>query len=68
MRYIEQNMEWDGVTYFVIATIKKESCNFRANGLEVEFEAIIDENDNNVLESVEWDLYNEFERELIEDY
>ena len=68
MRYIEQNMEWDGATYLVIATIKKEGCNFGANGLEVEFEAIIDENDNNVLDSVEWALYDEFERQLIEEY
>tara|TARA_R110002072_G_scaffold187429_1_gene344193 strand:+ start:92 stop:298 length:207 start_codon:yes stop_codon:yes gene_type:complete len=68
MRYIEQNMEWDGVPYFVIATIKKEGCNFGANGLEVEFEAILDEKHNNVLESVEWALYDEFERQLIEDY
>ena len=68
MRYIEKEIEWDGVPYFVIATIKKEGCNFGANGLEVEFEAIIDENDNNVLESVEWALYDEFERQLIEEY
>ena len=68
MRYIEQEMEWDGASYYVVATIKKEGCNFGSNGLEVEFEAILDENDNNVLESVEWDLYNEFERQLIEEY
>ena len=68
MRYIEQNMEFDGYTYFVLATIQREGCNFGSNGLEVEFEAIIDEDDKNVLESVEWDLYNEFERQLIEEY
>tara|TARA_R110002074_G_scaffold66116_1_gene156489 strand:+ start:764 stop:970 length:207 start_codon:yes stop_codon:yes gene_type:complete len=68
MRYIEQEMEWDGASYYVVATIKKEGCNFVACGLEVEFETILDENDNNVLESVEWDLYNEFERQLIEEY
>ena len=67
MRYIEQNMEWDGVPYFVIATIKKEGCNFGSNGLEVEFEAILDEKLNNVL-GIEWALYDEFERQLIEEY
>ena len=68
MRYIEQEMEWDGASYYVVAIIRQEGCNFGSNGLEVEFEAILDENDNNVLESVEWDLYNEFERQLIEEY
>ena len=68
MRYIEQEMEWDGASYYVVAKMYRQGCDFGANGLEVEFEAIIDENDNNVLESVEWDLYNEFERQLIEDY
>ena len=68
MRYIEQEMEWDGVSYYVVATIKKEGCNFGSNGLEVEFEAILDEKYNNVLESVEWALYDEFERQLIEEY
>ena len=67
-KYIEQEMDFDGVTYFVIATIREESCHIFTNGVEVEFEAIIDENDNNVLDSVEWDLYNEFERQLIEEY
>tara|TARA_R110000737_G_scaffold46983_1_gene66787 strand:- start:863 stop:1069 length:207 start_codon:yes stop_codon:yes gene_type:complete len=68
MRYIEQEMEWDGASYYVVATIRLESSNFVACGLEVEFEVILDENDNNVLDSVEWDLYNEFERQLIEEY
>ena len=68
MRYIEQEMEWDGASYYVVAEIYQQGCNFGSNGLEVEFEAILDENDNNVLESVEWDLYNEFERQLIEEY
>lgn len=68
MRYTEQEMEWDGVSYFVIATTRQEGCNFGSNGLEVEFEAILDENDNNILESVEWALYDEFERQLIEEY
>ena len=68
MKYIEQEMEWDGASYYVVATIRLESCNFVACGLDVEFETILDENDNNVLESVEWDLYNEFERQLIEEY
>ena len=67
-KYIEQEMDFDGVTYFVIATIRAESCHIFTNGVEVEFEAIIDENDNNVLDSVEWDLYDEFERQLIEEY
>ena len=68
MRYIEQEMEWDGASYYVVATIRQEGCNFGSNGLEVEFEAILDENDNNVLDSVEWALYDEFERQLIEEY
>ena len=68
MRYIEQEMEWDGASYYVVAKMYQQGCNFGSNGLEVEFEAILDENDNNVLESVEWDLYNEFERQLIEEY
>ena len=68
MRYIEQEMKWDGASYYVVAKMYQQGCDFGANGLEVEFETILDENDNNVLESVEWALYDEFERQLIEDY
>ena len=68
MKYIEQEMEWDGAYYFVVATIKQEGCDFGSNGLEVEFYTILDDCSKNVLESVEWDLYNEFERQLIEEY
>ena len=67
-KYIEQEMDFDGVPYFVIATIREESCHIFTNGVEVEFEAILDEKYNNVLESVEWALYDEFERQLIEEY
>tara|TARA_R110000796_G_scaffold915_4_gene3521 strand:- start:528 stop:734 length:207 start_codon:yes stop_codon:yes gene_type:complete len=68
MKYIEQEMYFKETPYYVVATVSEEGSNFNANGLDVEFEAILDKEGKNLLERVEWDMYNCFETEIVENY
>lgn len=65
---VEAEIYWDGEEFIVLATIDRDSSKFNSDGLDVEFESIVNEAGKDVLKDCGWAMYNDFEAHILANY